>query len=51
MNNPIIERIQRESGIPELFDVLAERLDPTNLQSLLLEVYRRRAARIKPGQL
>jgi hypothetical protein len=51
LSNPIIERIQREAGIPELFDVLAERLDPTDLQSLLLEVYRRRAAGIKPSQL
>lgn len=51
MSNPIIERIQREAGIPELVDVLARRLDPTDLQSLLLEVYRRRAAGIKPNQL
>lgn len=51
MSNPIIERIKRESGVPELFDVLAERLDPTDLQSLLLEVYRRRALAVKPGQL
>jgi len=28
------------SGVPELLDVLVERLDPTDLQSLLLEVYR-----------
>ncbi len=51
MSNPIIERIKRESGVPELFDVLAERLDPTDLQSLLLEVYRRRALAVKPAQL
>ncbi|HJT57687.1 MAG TPA: hypothetical protein VJ761_14385 [Ktedonobacteraceae bacterium] len=51
LSDPIIERIQREAGIPELIDVLAERLDPTDLQSLLLEVYRRRAVKIKPGQL
>ena len=51
MNNSILERIQREAGVPELIDVLVDRLDPTDLQSLLLEVYRRRAARIKPSQL
>jgi hypothetical protein len=51
VSNPIIERIKRESGVPELFDVLAERLGPTDLQSLLLEVYRRRALAVKPGQL
>lgn len=51
MNNPIFERIQREVGIPELIDVLVERLPPTDLQSLLLEVYRRRAASVQPSQL
>jgi hypothetical protein len=51
LNSPIVERIQRESGIPELLEVLAERIDPTDLQSLLLEVYRHRAARITPAQL
>jgi hypothetical protein len=34
-----------------LIDVLVERLNPTDLQSLLLEVYRRRAVEVKPGQL
>ena len=51
VSNPIIERIQREAGVPELIDVLAERLNPTDLQSLLLEVYRRRAVGVKPNQL
>ena len=51
MNDPLRERILREAGAPELIDVLAERLAPTDLQSLLLEVYRRRAASIQPGQL
>lgn len=51
MSNPIVERIQREAGVPDLLDVLAERLDPTDLQSLLLEVYRRRAARVAPAHL
>src|SRR5258708_33647767 len=50
-DNPLLERIQREAGIPNLLDVLVERLTPTDLQSLLLEVYRRRAAGIQPGQL
>ncbi len=50
-NNPIIARIQREAGIPELINILTERLDPTDMQSLLLEVYRRRAARINPSHL
>jgi hypothetical protein len=51
MSDPMLERIQREAGIPELIDVLVERLAPTDLQSLLLEVYRRRAAKVKPSQL
>ncbi|HLZ07566.1 MAG TPA: hypothetical protein VKT80_03195 [Chloroflexota bacterium] len=50
-NSPIIERIQREAGIPGLVDALVERLNPTDLQSLLLEVYRRRATRVKPNHL
>lgn len=51
MSDPMLERIQREAGIPELIDVLVERLAPTDLQSLLLEVYRRRAASVQPSQL
>ncbi len=48
MSNPIVERIQREAGVPDLVEILAERLSPTDLQSLLLEVYRRRAAKVTP---
>jgi hypothetical protein len=51
MSDPMLERIQREAGIPELIDVLVERLAPTDLQSLLLEVYRRRVAGVQPSQL
>src|SRR5579871_6475165 len=51
VSNPIIERIQQEAGIANLLDVLVERLTPTDLQSLLLEVFRRRAARISPSAL
>src|SRR5215469_4018320 len=51
MIDPILERIQPEAGIPELVDVLVERLSPTDLKSLMLEVYRRRTRKVKPGQL
>lgn len=51
MSSPILERIEREIGIPGLIDALVERLTPTDLQSLLLEVYRRRAAGVSPRQL
>jgi hypothetical protein len=47
----MLERILREADVPELLEVLVERLGPTDLQSLLLEVYRRRASKVKPGQL
>jgi hypothetical protein len=51
VSDPIIERILRETGIPELVDALVERLSATDLQSLLLEVYQRRAAGMTPGRL
>lgn len=44
MASKIIERILRRSGIPDLVEVLAARLSGSDLQSLQLEVYRRRAA-------
>lgn len=47
---PWLDRILRESATPGLLSALAERLSPTDLQTLLLEVYRRRSA-VTPGQL
>lgn len=47
MSDPIVERIERETGMPGLAAVLAE-LAPTDLRSLLLEVTRRRVARLEP---
>jgi len=41
----IVARIEREAGVPDLASVLADRLTPTDLQSLLLEVYARRVER------
>src|SRR5229473_2403476 len=41
--SPIIDRIEREAGVPDLANILINRLAPTDLQSLLLEVYARRA--------
>lgn len=49
--NKIMARILQEAGVPELLEVLAERLSPTDLQSLLLEVYRQRAQRVTPANL
>jgi len=47
--NRIIERIEREAGIPSLASILAEKLSPTDLQSLLLEVYRIRSNQTQPS--
>lgn len=49
--NKIIARIERETGVPGLASILAERLPPTDLQSLLLEVYRLRASRRNPSDV
>jgi len=45
----IIERIEREVEVPGLVSLLTERLKPTDLQSILLEVYRLRARRRRPS--
>jgi hypothetical protein len=45
----IVERIEREACIPGLASILAERLSSTDLQSLLLEVYRIRSRRTTPA--
>lgn len=49
--NKIIERIEREVGIPGLASILANKLSPTDLQSILLEVYRIRSSRIQPSAI
>ena len=40
-----VDRVERQAGVPGLVEILSERIPPTDLQSLLMEVYRRRAAR------
>ncbi len=47
----IAERIEREAGVPGIVSILAERLSATDLQSLLLDVYRVRSSRIQPSAL
>ena len=47
----IIDRIGRDAGVPDLADILSSRLAPTDLQSLLLEVYARRAKSREPKML
>ena len=41
----ITNRVERELGVPGIASLLAERLEPSDLQSLLLDVYRRVAQR------
>src|SRR6267143_2607274 len=48
---PILERIEREAGVPDLVNILTTLLAPTDLQSLLLEVYGRRAKKREPKAL
>ena len=47
----LLERIVAASGVPNLVDILAARLSPTDLQSLLLEVYDRRSSVRSPADL
>jgi len=47
----IMNRIERDTGVPHLADILSDRLAPTDLQSLLLEVYARRVKRRDPKAL
>jgi len=46
-----VARIEREAGVEGLTDILAERLAPTDLRSLLLAVVRRRAGRLRPADV
>jgi hypothetical protein len=47
----IVERIEHQAGVPGLASILAEHLSPTDLQSILLEVYRIRTGRMQPSMV
>jgi hypothetical protein len=49
--NALLDRILRESQGANLLELLAHQLTPTDLQSLLLEVYRQRAAQLTSAAL
>jgi hypothetical protein len=51
VSSKILERLERKAGVPGLLDVLAERLLPSELTSLMLEVYRRQAQKRTPAQV
>jgi len=48
MDDPILRRILNQAAVPLLWETLASRLSMTDLQSLLLAVYRERAAAVRP---
>ena len=50
MANAIVDRIVRKTGVPEIVEILVG-LGATDLQSLLLEIYGRRAERGKLADL
>ena len=50
-HDDILSRIEREAGVPGLVEALTDRLSPADLSSLLLEVFRRRAAARAPRDL
>lgn len=50
MTDPLA-RIERATSVPDLAQLLAERLAPSDLTSLLLEVARRRVARLEPADV
>lgn len=47
----IVERIEKDAGVPGLAAILAARLAPTDLQSLLLAVYRWRSSQRRPADV
>ncbi|WP_148220392.1 hypothetical protein [Nostoc punctiforme] len=51
MTDKIIERILAAADTPNLLDILTNRLSLSDLQSLLLEVYRRHAASLTPSDI
>lgn len=51
MESKILQRILQQTDTPQLFEVLTEQLNPSDLQSLMLEVYKKRAEKISPAFL
>lgn len=51
MNDLFLQRLCHETGVPDLPDLLCERLSPSDLSALLLEVYRRQAGDLTPAAL
>jgi hypothetical protein len=49
--NALLDRVIAAAGVRDIVDILANRLSPTDLQSLMLEVYRRRSGARTPADL
>ena len=45
MNQALLDRLIRKTGVPEIVDILAGRLSGSELNSLMLEVYGRKAGK------
>ena len=51
MSDSILSSLRRRAGLPELLPLLAEQLSLSELNSLLLDVFHRRAQRLSPAAL
>src|SRR3954465_14513134 len=51
MGDEIAARVARDVGVDDLVEILSERVDSPDLASLLLAVFRRRAAGRTPAQI
>jgi hypothetical protein len=51
MTNPRLGDVLRETGVPDLIEILGERMSPEELEAVLVEVHRQRAGRMTPGDL
>ena len=51
MNKNILDRLAAETGVPNLVEILNDRLSASDLNSLLLEVYNRKTGQISPAGL
>jgi hypothetical protein len=49
--DPALRRVLAQAGGPGLLDLLADELSGTDLTTLLLEVFRRRASRLTPAEV
>ena len=51
MDKSILDRLAAETGVPGIVDILGEKLSASDLNSLLLEVFRRKTAQLSPSRL